>query len=55
MKAYAITAPERNAALPDLPTTAEGGLPDLNVSVWHGLYVPTGHAGRDRRRSSTER
>jgi tripartite-type tricarboxylate transporter receptor subunit TctC len=40
VKAYAITAPERNAALPDLPTTAEGGLPDLNVTVWHGLYVP---------------
>jgi tripartite-type tricarboxylate transporter receptor subunit TctC len=40
IKAYAITAPERNAALPDLPTTAEGGLPDLNVSIWHGLYVP---------------
>jgi tripartite-type tricarboxylate transporter receptor subunit TctC len=40
IKAYAITAPERNAALPDLATTAEGGLPDLNVTVWHGLYVP---------------
>ena len=40
IKAYAITSPERNPALPDLPTTAEGGLPDLNVSIWHGLYVP---------------
>jgi len=40
IKGYAITAPERNPALPDLPTTAEGGLPDLNVTVWHGLYVP---------------
>lgn len=40
IKAYAITAPERNAALPDLPTTAEGGLPNLDVSIWHGLYVP---------------
>ena len=28
------------AALPDLPTTAEAGLPDVKVSVWHGLYVP---------------
>ena len=26
--------------LPDLPTTAEAGLPDVEVSVWHGLYVP---------------
>jgi tripartite-type tricarboxylate transporter receptor subunit TctC len=40
IKAYAITSPERNPALPDLPTTAEGGLPALDVSVWHGLYVP---------------
>jgi tripartite-type tricarboxylate transporter receptor subunit TctC len=40
VKAYAITSPERNEALPDVPTTAEAGLPDLQVSVWHGLYVP---------------
>jgi tripartite-type tricarboxylate transporter receptor subunit TctC len=40
VKAYAITTPERNAALPDLPTAAEGGLPNFEVSVWHGLYVP---------------
>jgi tripartite-type tricarboxylate transporter receptor subunit TctC len=42
VKAYAITSPERNNALPDLPTTAEGGLPELDVSIWHGLYVPKG-------------
>ncbi len=40
IKAYAITSPERNPALPDLPTTAEAGLPELDVSIWHGLYVP---------------
>jgi tripartite-type tricarboxylate transporter receptor subunit TctC len=42
VKAYAITSPERNPALPDLATTAEGGLPELDVSIWHGLYVPKG-------------
>lgn len=42
VKAYAVTTPERVASLPDLPTTTEGGLPDLKVSVWHGLYVPKG-------------
>jgi tripartite-type tricarboxylate transporter receptor subunit TctC len=42
IKAYAVTTPERNAALPDVPTAAEAGLPDLNVSVWHGLYAPKG-------------
>jgi tripartite-type tricarboxylate transporter receptor subunit TctC len=29
-------------SLPDLPTTAEAGMPQLQVSVWHGLYVPAG-------------
>jgi tripartite-type tricarboxylate transporter receptor subunit TctC len=42
VKAYAITSPERNDALPDLPTTTEAGLPDVQVRVWHGLYVPAG-------------
>ncbi|MDQ4052889.1 MAG: tripartite tricarboxylate transporter substrate-binding protein [Actinomycetota bacterium] len=40
IKAYAVTTPERIDALPDLPTTAEAGLPDVEVGVWHGLYVP---------------
>ena len=42
VKAYAVTTPERLAALPDLPTTAEAGLPDFQVGVWHGLYAPAG-------------
>jgi tripartite-type tricarboxylate transporter receptor subunit TctC len=40
IKAYAVTTPEPIEALPDLPTTAEAGLPDVQVGVWHGLYVP---------------
>jgi tripartite-type tricarboxylate transporter receptor subunit TctC len=40
VKAYAITSPLRNPALPDLPTASEAGLPNFEVSVWHGLYVP---------------
>jgi tripartite-type tricarboxylate transporter receptor subunit TctC len=42
VKAYAVTSPERVESLPDLPTTAEAGLPDVEVAVWHGLYVPSG-------------
>src|ERR687891_2991905 len=42
VKAYAATTPERIEALPDVPTTEEGGLPDVQVTVWHGLYVPAG-------------
>ena len=40
VKAYAITSPERNDALPDVPTTSEAGFEGIQVRVWHGLYVP---------------
>jgi tripartite-type tricarboxylate transporter receptor subunit TctC len=40
IKAYAVTTPEPVESLPDLPTTEEEGLADLQVGVWHGLYVP---------------
>ena len=42
VKAFAVTVPERVASLPDLPTVSEGGIPDFNVSIWHGLYAPAG-------------
>ncbi len=42
VKAYAVTSPERLATLPDLPTTAESGLEQVQVTVWHGLYAPAG-------------
>ena len=42
VKAYAVTSPERLANLPDLPTTAEAGLPDFQLGIWHGLYAPAG-------------
>lgn len=42
VKAYAVTTPERLAALPDLPTTAEAGLPQVEVGIWHALYAPAG-------------
>jgi tripartite-type tricarboxylate transporter receptor subunit TctC len=41
VKPYAVTTPERLETLPDIPTTAEAGL-DIEVTVWHGLYVPAG-------------
>jgi tripartite-type tricarboxylate transporter receptor subunit TctC len=42
VKAYAVAAAERDAALPDLPTTREDGLPEYEVSVWTGLFGPAG-------------
>ena len=40
VKAYAVTTAERIPTFPDLPTTKEGGLPSLQVGVWHALYAP---------------
>ena len=38
----AITATERLDELADVPTTAELGMPHLNYTMWHGLYVAKG-------------
>ncbi|MGE3295489.1 MAG: tripartite tricarboxylate transporter substrate-binding protein, partial [Geminicoccaceae bacterium] len=42
IRAYALTAEHRLPTLPDLPTAAEAGLPQLRLVVWHGLYAPAG-------------
>lgn len=42
IKAFAVTSSERNEALPNVPTVAEVGIPDVNFNVWHGLYAPKG-------------
>jgi tripartite-type tricarboxylate transporter receptor subunit TctC len=38
----AITSPQRLEQLPDVPTTAELGMPEVSYSMWHGLYVAKG-------------
>lgn len=40
LKALAITAPTRSPALPDVPTLAESGLPDLEVIGWFAVFAP---------------
>ena len=42
VRAFAVTTPQRVPSLPDVPTAAEAGLPNFEVSVWHGLYAPRG-------------
>ena len=39
LKAIAVTALKRSAAVPDLPTLDESGLPGYNVISWHALLV----------------
>ena len=42
LKALAWAAPKRSKVLPDLPTVAEVGLPELDASIWFGLMAPAG-------------
>jgi tripartite-type tricarboxylate transporter receptor subunit TctC len=44
LRALAITSAHRSAAFPDLPTVAEGGVPDFVVEGWYGLLAPAGTA-----------
>src|SRR5208282_6092760 len=40
--AIGVTVKERSATAPDVPTLAESGLPDFDVSAWTGLFAPAG-------------
>jgi tripartite-type tricarboxylate transporter receptor subunit TctC len=40
MRALAVTTKERIASAPQLPTMAESGFPDFDVSSWYGLIAP---------------
>ena len=42
IKAYAVALPERSPALPDVPTTKEGGMPEFQVSAWNAVFAPKG-------------
>src|SRR5262249_8332705 len=40
MKALAVTAKTRHPQLPDVPTAAEAGFPDLVVTSWQAAVAP---------------
>ncbi|MDO9435545.1 tripartite tricarboxylate transporter substrate binding protein [Hydrogenophaga sp.] len=40
--AHATTGSQRSAQLPDVPTVAEVGMPQLETTVWFGLSAPKG-------------
>jgi tripartite-type tricarboxylate transporter receptor subunit TctC len=42
VRAYAVTSARREAVLPEVPTLAEAGFPDLVYEGWCGLWGPKG-------------
>ena len=42
LRALALVAPHRSPALPEVPTVAEAGLPDFEVTTWYGILAPAG-------------
>ena len=42
LKALAVSTPKRLPALPNVPTAAEAGFPQYQVTNWHGLIAPKG-------------
>ncbi len=42
IKAFAVATPNRNPAIPNVPTTAEAGMPDYQVSAWNAVFAPKG-------------
>jgi tripartite-type tricarboxylate transporter receptor subunit TctC len=52
IKVFNVTTAERVQSLPNVPTSKEAGLPEFEVSVWHGLYAPKGTPAEIQQRLS---
>jgi tripartite-type tricarboxylate transporter receptor subunit TctC len=42
IRALAVTGAERSPELPDVPSMAEAGYPEVNTHLWSGFFVPAG-------------
>ena len=42
LRPLAVTSARRSTSLPDVPTVAELGYKDFDVSTWYGLFMPAG-------------
>ncbi|WP_425439574.1 Bug family tripartite tricarboxylate transporter substrate binding protein [Pollutimonas bauzanensis] len=42
IRPLAVAAAKRSPSLPDVPTVAEAGVPDYEVSTWYAMWAPAG-------------
>jgi tripartite-type tricarboxylate transporter receptor subunit TctC len=54
IKALMVSGARRNAAFPDVPCSAELGLPDYTVSTWYGVWAPRGTPAEAQARAIEE-
>jgi tripartite-type tricarboxylate transporter receptor subunit TctC len=40
LRALAVTTAQRSAAMPELPSVSEAGVPGFEATTWHGVVVP---------------
>ena len=42
LRPLAVTSAKRSSSLPDVPTVAEQGFKDFDVTTWYGVFAPAG-------------
>jgi len=42
VKGIVVAGPQRLAAIPDVPTAKEAGVPNFQLNIWSGIYAPKG-------------
>ena len=55
LKPIAVGAPQRVPSAPDVPTTAEAGMPNLQTENWYGMVAPAKTPPTGRRRAQQGR
>jgi tripartite-type tricarboxylate transporter receptor subunit TctC len=53
-RAIAVTSPKRSPVLPDVPTLAESGYPEIALVEWFGMIAPAGVPLAIRQKLNTE-
>ena len=53
-RALAVTTPQRSPELPQVPTLAEAGVPDFEMSTWYGVYTTAGTPPEEVNKLQTE-